>query len=240
MLQVENVSAGYNGIEALRDVSISVKSGEVVSVIGTVGAGKSALAKCISGLLRCRAGRIVFRGQDITNAPPHVITHLGISQVPERRRIFPQFTALENLKVGGYPLLSRGRKKEFETALEFAFTLFPVLAERRNQGASTLSGGEQQMLAIARALVAKPALLVLDEPTLGLAPKLVETLHDSLDLLNRQGLTMLVCEQNADFALNLANRGYVLEVGTVSMSGSSGELLSSAKLRAIYFGEGGE
>lgn len=236
MLKVEGISGSYGQIRGLNDVSIQVKAQEVLAVIGNIGAGKSTLLKCISGLVACQQGRILFRKKDITNTPAHEIARLGISQVPERRRLFELFTVMENLKAGGYPLLSKGKKNQFDRAIKFSFQLFPILMSRKDQVANTLSGGEQMMLAIARALAAQPALLLLDEPTLGLAPLIVKEIHNAIKLLNKQGMTILLCEQNASFALGVANRGYVLELGKVAMEGSAPELSSSQGLRKVYFG----
>jgi branched-chain amino acid transport system ATP-binding protein len=235
LLAVEGVEAYYGAIAALRGVDIEVREGEIVALIGANGAGKSTLMMTILGNPRARAGRIVFDGRDITQLPSHAIARLGIAQAPEGRRIFPRMSVMENLQLGATGADPAG----FAAALEEVLALFPRLKERLGQRGGTLSGGEQQMLAIARALMSRPRLLMLDEPSLGLAPLIVKQIFAAIADLNRQqGLTVFLVEQNAYHALRLAHRGYVLVNGAIQMSGSGGELLASPEVRAAYL-EGG-
>jgi branched-chain amino acid transport system ATP-binding protein len=235
LLAVEGVEAYYGAIAALRGVDIEVREGEIVALIGANGAGKSTLMMTILGNPRARAGRIVFDGRDITQLPSHAIARLGIAQAPEGRRIFPRMSVMENLQLGATGADPAG----FAATLEEVLALFPRLKERLGQRGGTLSGGEQQMLAIARALMSRPRLLMLDEPSLGLAPLIVKQIFAAIADLNRQqGLTVFLVEQNAYHALRLAHRGYVLVNGAIQMSGSGGELLASPEVRAAYL-EGG-
>lgn len=235
LLKIEDVETYYGAIQALRGVNVEVRQGEIVTLIGANGAGKSTLMMTVFGKPRARNGRIVFDGQDITNMDTHEIARLRIAQSPEGRRIFPRMTVLENLQMGA----SLDNLKYFEEDVEKMFTLFPRLKERIHQRGGTLSGGEQQMLAIARALMARPRLLMLDEPSLGLAPLIVKQIFEAIDILNKEtGLTVFLVEQNAFGALKLAHRGYVLVNGQVTMSGSGQELLADPKVRAAYL-EGG-
>ncbi len=235
MLEIEGVVARYGAIEALKGVSIRVGAGEIVTIIGANGAGKSTLLMTICGDPRAAAGRIRFDGRDITDMATYDIVRLGIAQAPEGRRIFPRMTVLENLMMGAVP--SGG--VHFEADLEKVFTLFPRLKERRNQRGGTLSGGEQQMLCIARALMARPRLLLMDEPSLGIAPILVRQIFEAIVALNRElGLPILLVEQNAYQALKIAHRGYVLASGRVVMQGTGRELLADPEIRAAYL-EGG-
>ncbi len=235
LLQVENVETFYGNIRALNGVSVDVNEGEIVALIGANGAGKSTLMMTIFGTPRARSGRIVFAGTDITNLPTHEIARLRIAQSPEGRRIFPRMTVMENLQMGA----SLDNLRHYDEDAEKVFQLFPRLKERINQRGGTLSGGEQQMLSIGRALMARPKLLLLDEPSLGLAPLIVKQIFDAVKELNRtQGLTVFLVEQNAFGALKLANRAYVLVNGNVTMSGTGQELLANPEVRAAYL-EGG-
>ncbi|MCW8836948.1 MAG: ABC transporter ATP-binding protein [Rhodospirillales bacterium] len=235
MLSVSGVHTYYGQVQALRGVDIEVKQGEIVTLIGANGAGKSTLLMTISGAPHPQQGRVTFDGQDITDLPPHEIVRLGIAQSPEGRRIFPRMSVYENLQMGSVP----SRSDHFDEALEQAYELFPILKERQDQRAGTLSGGEQQMLAIARALMSKPRLLLLDEPSLGLAPLVVRQIFNVIKEINeRDGMTVFLVEQNAYHALKLAHRGYVMVTGNISMSGTGKELLDNPEIRAAYL-EGG-
>jgi len=235
LLEVEGVETYYGNIRALNGVSVSVNEGEIVALIGANGAGKSTLMMTIFGSPRARAGIINFAGTDITNLPTHEIARLRIAQSPEGRRIFPRMTVLENLQMGA----SLDNLRHFDEDAERVFALFPRLKERIQQRGGTLSGGEQQMLSIARALMARPKLLLLDEPSLGLAPLIVKQIFDAIRELNKsQGLTVFLVEQNAFGALKLADRAYVMVNGNVTMSGSGKELLANPEVRAAYL-EGG-
>ncbi len=235
LLEICGVSAFYGKIQALRDVDMTVNRGEIVTMIGANGAGKSTLMMTIFGRPRARSGRIIFDGTDITGMPAHEIARMGLAQSPEGRRIFPRMTVMENLQMGA----ALADPEYFEADLRRVFELFPVLEKRQNQRGGTLSGGEQQMLAIARALMARPRFLLLDEPSLGLAPLLVKQIFDVIRELNeKEGLTVFLVEQNAFHALKLAHRGYVLVNGRVTMSGSGEELLAKEEVRAAYL-EGG-
>lgn len=235
LLKVENVETHYGSIQALRGVNIEVKQGEIVTLIGANGAGKSTLMMTVFGTPRASSGRIIFDGQDITRMPPHEIARLRIAQSPEGRRIFPRMSVLENLQMGA----SIDNLTYFDEDVEHMFTLFPRLKERLYQRGGTLSGGEQQMLAIARALMARPRLLMLDEPSLGLAPLIVKQIFDAIRDINRQtGLTVFLVEQNAFGALRLADRGYVMVNGLITMQGTGASLLANPEVRAAYL-EGG-
>jgi branched-chain amino acid transport system ATP-binding protein len=233
MLEVRNLEVTYGEFAAVRGISFDVRDGDLVTIIGANGAGKSTTLRSLMGLLRPRAGRILFRGEDITVEPAHLRARRGISLVPEGRRILPDLTVAENLRLGTYPLKSAG---EVEAALERAYALFPKLRERASQRGRTLSGGEQQMLAIARALVGGPRLLLLDEVSLGLMPTLVEQTFQTIKELHRQGATILLVEQNARMALSVATRGYVLETGIINLSGSAAELAADPKVKRAYLG----
>lgn len=235
LLTVRGVKTYYGNIIALKGVDVDVHQGEIVTLIGANGAGKSTLMMTICGNPRAREGSIVYDGEDITRLPTHEIARLRIAQSPEGRRIFPRMTVLENLQMGA----SIDRMEFFDTDIQYMFDLFPRLKERLHQRGGTLSGGEQQMLAIARALMARPKLLMLDEPSLGLAPLIVKQIFDAIRELNRRdGLTVFLVEQNAFHALKLAHRGYVMVNGVITMSGSGRELLENPEVRAAYL-EGG-
>ena len=233
LLELESVDAFYGRIQALRGVTIRVEKGEVVALIGSNGAGKTTTLRTISGLMHPQAGTIRFDGRDITRTPPSKIVELGISQSPEGRRLFPRMTVLDNLRMGAY---SRNDKAGILSDMERVYHLFPRLQERRMQIAGTLSGGEQQMLAMGRALMAKPKVMMLDEPSLGLAPILIETIFNIVREINSQGTTVLLVEQNANKALEVANRGYVLETGVVVQQGTGHDLLASAEVQKAYLG----
>lgn len=231
LLSVRGVETFYGKIQALRGIDLDVKKGEIATLIGSNGAGKSTLMMTICGTPRARNGTITFDGHDITNMPVHEIVRLGISQSPEGRRIFPRMTVEENLQMGA----TVSDPKFFDADLARAFTLFPILEKRRNQRGGTLSGGEQQMLAIARALMARPRLLLLDEPSLGLAPLLVKQIFSAIrDLNEKEGMTVFLVEQNAFHALKLAHRAYVMVNGNIAMSGTGKELLARPEIRAAY------
>ena len=234
MLEVENIHTDYGHIHALKDVSLSVEKGEIVTLIGANGAGKTTLLKTISGLLRPRLGSIRLNGEDLTCYPPHEIVVKGIVQVPEGRRVFGQLTVMENLEMGAFGCKD---PKLIRANLERVFTLFPKLKVRGKQVAGTLSGGEQQMLAIGRALMANPRLLLMDEPSMGLAPVLVDSIFETIQQLNASGTTILLVEQNASIALQVANRGYVLQSGSVVLSDTTENLRASGMVRKAYLGE---
>ena len=233
LLELEGVNAFYGRIQALRQVTIRVEKGEIVALIGSNGAGKTTTLRTISGLMHPNAGTIRFDRQDITRTGPSRIVELGICQSPEGRRLFPRMTVGDNLLLGAY---TRNDRPGIASDMERVFNLFPRLRERRTQIAGTLSGGEQQMLAMGRALMAKPKVLMLDEPSLGLAPILVDTIFDILREINAQGTTVLLVEQNARRALEVANRGYVLETGVIVQEGSGRELLASEEVQKAYLG----
>ncbi|MDO8477430.1 MAG: ABC transporter ATP-binding protein [Candidatus Rokubacteria bacterium] len=233
MLEVRQVSAGYGRLTVLNGVSLRVDAGEIVALLGSNGAGKSTLLKVVTGLLPPRAGTVVFQDTELQRRPPHKIAEAGVVLVPEGRRLFPSMTVLENLLVGNSTQRSRPRRAQL---LERVFDVFPVLAKRRSQLAGTLSGGEQQMAAVGRALMGDPRLLVLDEPSLGLAPALTELLFDTFGALNRDGLTLLLVEQSVALALDLCHRAYVLENGTIALSGSGVDLRENDRIRELYLG----
>jgi branched-chain amino acid transport system ATP-binding protein len=233
LLELDDVHVRYGAVEALRGVSLSVDQGEIVTLLGANGAGKSTTLRTVSGLLRPASGQIRYAGQRLDTVPVHDIAALGIGHVPEGRRVFPRMSVVENLEMGAYR-----RRGPLRADLERVFALFPVLEERATQLAGTLSGGEQQMLAIGRALMGAPQLLLLDEPSMGLAPLVVAKIFQILREINAQGTTVLLVEQNAAQALRLAGRGYVLETGTLTMTGPASELLADPRVREAYLGEG--
>ena len=233
LLEVRNLEVTYGEFAAVRGVSFEVRQGDLVTIIGANGAGKSTTLRAIMGLQRPRAGQIVFAGTDITTEPAHLRARRGISLVPEGRRILPDLTVEENLRLGAYALKAAG---DVEAALQRAYGLFPRLRERAGQRGKTLSGGEQQMLAIARSLVSRPRLLLLDEVSLGLMPTLVEQTFETIRELHRQGATILLVEQNARMALSVATRGYVLETGSITLSGSAADLAADSKVKKAYLG----
>ena len=234
MLQVTDLRAAYGKIEALKGISLEVKEGEIVTLIGANGAGKSTTLKTISGQLSPKAGSITFKGESIGGVRPHLLTGKGIIQVPEGRRIFSRMTVMENLDMGAF---LRKDKDGIKADLDHVFELFPRLKERIAQKGGTLSGGEQQMLAMGRALMSKPRLLMLDEPSMGLAPVVVETIFEIILKLNKDGITILLVEQNANMALAIADRGYVMETGGIALSGPGRELLQNEAVRKAYLGE---
>ncbi len=233
VLEVENLHVFYGSIHAIKGISFKVDKGKIITLIGANGAGKTSTLSTISGLVKAKRGKIVFDGREIQNMPPHTINHMGICLVPEGRRIFPNLTVMENLMMGAF---SRKDKQEVKKDIEWVFSLFPRLAERKSQLGGTLSGGEQQMLAISRGLMSRPKLLMMDEPSLGLAPILVEEVFDIVKKINAEGVTILLVEQNAVGALKISNYGYVLETGNVTIEGPSEELLSNDDVRKAYLG----
>jgi len=233
LLEIDDLHTYYGNIHALKGISLTVDEGEIVTLIGANGAGKSTTLKTVSGLLAPRQGHIRFQGKDITGMQAHNVTGLGLVQVPEGRRVFAQLTVMENLEMGAY--LSNNTAEQ-RTDMERIFKLFPRLFERRRQLSGTLSGGEQQMLAIGRAMMSRPRLLLLDEPSMGLAPVLVDTIFDTIQALNEAGTTILVVEQNARKALQVADRGYVLQTGAITISGHAEQLLSDPRVIEAYLG----
>jgi branched-chain amino acid transport system ATP-binding protein len=233
-LRLEDVHTFYGSIQALKGISLEVHEGEIVTLIGANGAGKSTTLRSINGLNTPREGRIVFQGKDITRRAPHQIVGMGISQSPEGRRLFPHMTVLENLEMGAFQRSDRSQIKE---DLDRVYSLFPRLAERKSQRGGTLSGGEQQMCAIGRALMARPKLLMLDEPSMGLAPIFVEKIFEIVREINEQGTTILLVEQNALMALDAADRGYVLETGRVALADDAKSLRQNEQVRKTYLGE---
>ena len=232
MLKVDNLNVYYGAIHAIKDVSFEVKEGEIVTLIGANGAGKSTILKTVSGLLHSKGGSIEFMGEQIGGIPPHKVVAKGLAQVPEGRRVFTQMTVEENLEMGGY--IQPGN--QVEAGLQDVYKRFPRLQERRRQTAGTLSGGEQQMLAMGRAMMSRPKLLMLDEPSMGLSPILVEQVFDIIKELHKAGVTILLVEQNARMALSVADRGYVLETGRITLSGPGRELLSDEGVKKAYLG----
>ncbi len=234
MLEIKDLHVSYGGIQALRGVSLNVPDGKIVTLIGANGAGKSTLMRTISGLVKAQSGSILWNGKELLGKPIDQIVAIGIAMSPEGRRVFADLTVLENLKIGAY---LRKDKAETEKDLEWVYSLFPRLKERSWQSAGTLSGGEQQMLAVGRALMSKPKLLMLDEPSLGLAPIVVREIFDIIRTVNQQGITVLLNEQNANMALKVADYAYVLETGTLTLSGTGAELLTNEQVKAAYLGK---
>ena len=234
LLALDDLHVYYGAIHALRGVSLQVEAGKIVTLIGANGAGKSTTLNTVSGLHRPRQGTVHLEDEDLTAVPPHEIVLRGVIQVPEGRRVFGRLTVLENLEMGAF---TRTDRRDIDDGLERTFALFPRLKERRTQVAGTLSGGEQQMLAIGRALMARPRLLLMDEPSMGLAPILVEQIFEAIQDINRQGTTILLVEQNAYMALNIAHLGYVLQTGNIVLSGPAAELQANAEVKRAYLGE---
>ena len=232
ILEIRDLQVHYGGIEAVRGISLDVPEGEIVTLIGANGAGKSSTLRAIAGLVKPSAGKISFLDEDITGMDSSLIVSKGITLVPEGRRIFPDMTVLENLKIGAYL-----RKDDLTEDLNWVFDLFPRLKERSWQAGGTLSGGEQQMLAVGRGLMSRPKVLMMDEPSLGLAPLVVQGIFDIIREINRQGVTILLIEQNANMALKIADLAYVLETGTITMSGTGAELLADEKVKEAYLGK---
>lgn len=234
MLEIKDLNVFYGSIHALQGISFNVQQGEVVTLIGANGAGKSTTLRCISGIVKSRSGEIIFRDKPINSMPAHKIVKMGLSQVPEGRQIFPNLTVMENLMMGAY---TRTDKNEIKHILEQVMESFPRLNERATQMAGTLSGGEQQMVAIGRGLMSKPSLLILDEPSMGLSPVLVEEIFAIIQKINQQGTTVLLVEQNAFMALQVAHRAYVLETGRIVFSGDAREIQQDPRVRCAYLGE---
>ena len=234
LLQVDDIETFYGSIQALKGVSLQVFDGEIVTLIGANGAGKSTTLRSINGLNHPRRGTIAFRGTDITHVQPHHVVKMGIAQSPEGRKLFPRMSVTENLEMGAF---QRKDKSELKADMDRVFDLFPRLAERRHQKAGTMSGGEQQMCAIGRALMARPTLLMLDEPSMGLAPIFVERIFETIVEVNKQGTSILLVEQNALMALDVANRGYVLETGHVALADDAKALAQNPEVRKTYLGE---
>ena len=235
MLQVRELEHKYGAIRSLKGVSLEVNQGEVVALIGANGAGKTTLLRCISGILKPCAGSIVFEGTNIYGLPSHKVAKHGIAQVLESRHVFPKLTVMENIQMGAF--LRRDSKEKIDGEIERLFEIFPRLKERVSQLAGTLSGGEQQMLAVGRALMSRPKLMMLDEPSLGLAPLVVQDIFSIIREINRQGVTVLLIEQNANMALKIADLAYVLETGNITMSGTGAELLANEKIKEAYLGK---
>jgi branched-chain amino acid transport system ATP-binding protein len=234
LLNVDNVTVSYGGVRALRGISCQVEEGEIVALIGANGAGKSTTLKAICGLVRPQSGTITYNKKVLNKMPPHKIVSMGISQVPEGRRVFTRLTVLENLEMGGY---TRKKAGEVKDSIKNVFKRFPRLEERKSQLAGTLSGGEQQMLAMGRALMSRLRLLLLDEPSMGLAPMLVQEIFSIILEINQAGTTILLVEQNANMALSIANRAYVLETGEIVLSGSASEMADNPDVRKAYLGQ---
>jgi branched-chain amino acid transport system ATP-binding protein len=236
MLKIRNLDVGYGGLNVLRRVSIHVKPGEIVTIIGANGAGKTTLLKTVAGLLRAQAGEIVFNGREIARTPTEQIVFEGCSLVPEGRQVFPSMPVKENLLLGAYVQFKRGNRQTVSMDLDHVYNLFPVLKQREQQLAGTLSGGEQQMLAMGRSLMARPKLVMLDEPSMGLAPLMVREIFNIIVRIREEGNTVLLVEQNARSALKIANRGYVLETGRVILEGQAEDLLSNKDVQRAYLG----
>jgi len=233
MLELSGVSASYGSVPAISDVSIQVAQGEAVGLLGANGAGKSTTLRAISGLVRLTKGSIAFLGMDIASLPPYKVTELGIAHVPEGRQVFPEMSVQENLEIGAYVPTAKTQRRQ---SLDLVFSIFPVLSERRKQVAGTMSGGEQQMLAVGRGLMLKPRLLMLDEPSLGLAPVMTDVTFQKIQEIHAMGTAILLVEQNVSRALNLVQRAYVLESGKVIMHGTSAELVNNKQVQAAYLG----
>ena len=232
ILEIKNLSVAYGGIEAIKNISFDVEEGKVVTLIGSNGAGKSSTLRSISGIVKAKSGEVLFEGQNILGMAPDQIVKLGITLVPEGRRVFPNLTVLENLKVGAYL-----RKDNITSDIEYVYSLFPRLKERSWQLAGTLSGGEQQMLAVGRALMARPKVIMMDEPSLGLAPIVVKGIFDIIRTINKEGITVLLIEQNANMALKVADYAFVMQTGEITMSGTGAELLANEEVKEAYLGK---
>ncbi len=234
MLEVKNLEVNYGMIRALKGISFEINKGEIIALIGSNGAGKTTTLSTISGLLRPKNGTIIFNGKDITKVPCHKIVSMGMASVPEGRRVFSELTVLQNLQMGAY---TRSDKDEIAQSLEKVYGRFPRLEERKNQLAGTLSGGEQQMLAMGRALMSKPEIVLMDEPSMGLSPLLVKEIFSIIKSLHEAGTTILLVEQNAKMALSIADRAYVLETGSISMSGNAKDMLEDDRIKKAYLGQ---
>lgn len=234
MLEIKDLEVHYGMIQAIKGINFEVNQGEVVALIGANGAGKTTILHTVSGILAPSKGSVIFEGEDITKVPGHKIVSMGMAHVPEGRRVFQELTVLQNLKLGAY---TRKDKKEIEETLEMVYSRFPRLAERKNQIAGTLSGGEQQMLAMGRALMSHPRIILMDEPSMGLSPLLVNEIFDIIKKVREDGTTVLLVEQNAKKALQIADRAYVLETGNIVLSGDAGELMNNDAIKKAYLGE---
>lgn len=234
MLEVKDLEVNYGMIRAIKGISFEIEKGEIIALIGANGAGKTTTLHTISGLIKPKAGSVIFNGVDIVKVPCHKIVSMGMAHVPEGRRVFSQFTVLQNLKMGAY---TRSDKDEIAETLQKVYKRFPRLEERKNQLAGTLSGGEQQMLAMGRALMSKPDLVLMDEPSMGLSPILVKEIFSIIEALHESGTTILLVEQNAKMALSIADRAYVLETGIISMSGKASEMLEEERIKTAYLGQ---
>ena len=233
-LDIKDLEVNYGVIKAIKGVSFDVNEGEIIALIGANGAGKTTILHTISGLIQAKKGSIVFDGKELTKTPPHKIVSMGMAHVPEGRRIFQQLSVLENLKLGAY---TRKDKSEIASTLKMVYERFPRLEERKNQVAGTLSGGEQQMLAMGRALMSKPRIILMDEPSMGLSPLLVSEIFDIIKVINESGTTVLLVEQNAKKALSIADRAYVLETGKITLSGDAKDLINDESVKKAYLGE---
>lgn len=234
LLEIKDLEVNYGVIKAIKGVSFDVNEGEIIALIGANGAGKTTILHTITGLIQAKKGSIVFDGKELTKTPPHKIVSMGMAHVPEGRRIFQQLSVLENLKLGAY---TRKDKSETASTLKMVYERFPRLEERKNQVAGTLSGGEQQMLAMGRALMSKPRIILMDEPSMGLSPLLVSEIFDIIKVINESGTTVLLVEQNAKKALSIADRAYVLETGKITLSGDAKDLINDESVKKAYLGE---
>lgn len=234
LLEIKDLEVNYGVIKAIKGVSFDVNEGEIIALIGANGAGKTTILHTITGLIQAKKGSIVFDGKELTKTPPHKIVSMGMAHVPEGRRIFQQLSVLENLKLGAY---TRKDKSEIASTLKMVYERFPRLEERKNQVAGTLSGGEQQMLAMGRALMSKPRIILMDEPSMGLSPLLVSEIFDIIKVINESGTTVLLVEQNAKKALSIADRAYVLETGKITLSGDAKDLINDESIKKAYLGE---
>lgn len=234
LLEIKDLEVNYGVIKAIKGISFDVNEGEIIALIGANGAGKTTILHTITGLIQAKKGSIVFDGKELTKTPPHKIVSMGMAHVPEGRRIFQQLSVLENLKLGAY---TRKDKSEIASTLKMVYERFPRLEERKNQIAGTLSGGEQQMLAMGRALMSKPRIILMDEPSMGLSPLLVSEIFDIIKVINESGTTVLLVEQNAKKALSIADRAYVLETGKITLSGDAKDLINDESVKKAYLGE---